>query len=165
MIVIVMGLPGSGKSYFASRLATMLAAEYINSDKVRKELGAMGRYSLKDRLLVYHKMATTAERFLVEGRDVVVDATFHLSVMRSIFLNEAEKLKVRIQFILVWAKEGLIHERLKVSRADSEADFSVYMKIRDQFEKLTASHLELESTRDNVAAMLSKGMNYIKEHE
>ncbi|HUZ58418.1 MAG TPA: AAA family ATPase [Hanamia sp.] len=37
MIVIVFGLPGSDKSYFASRLAKMIHAGHVNSDKVRKE--------------------------------------------------------------------------------------------------------------------------------
>jgi len=35
MIIVVTGLPGSGKSYFAQQLAPLMDAEYINSDKVR----------------------------------------------------------------------------------------------------------------------------------
>jgi len=35
MIIIVFGLPGSGKSYFASKLAERINARYINSDVIR----------------------------------------------------------------------------------------------------------------------------------
>ncbi|SFP80598.1 hypothetical protein SAMN05444277_10244 [Parafilimonas terrae] len=34
MIVIIAGLPGSGKSYFAGRIAQMLSVAYINNDKI-----------------------------------------------------------------------------------------------------------------------------------
>ena len=33
MIIIVLGLPGSGKTYFASRFAKLIHADYINSDR------------------------------------------------------------------------------------------------------------------------------------
>ena len=52
MIVIVMGLPGSGKSYFASRLAAAIHATYISSDKVRKILIARRTYLEKEKELV-----------------------------------------------------------------------------------------------------------------
>lgn len=36
MIFIVFGLPGSGKSYFASHLAEMKNAQYINFDRLER---------------------------------------------------------------------------------------------------------------------------------
>lgn len=38
MIVIVLGLPGSGKSYFAARFAELIHADHVNSDRVRKSM-------------------------------------------------------------------------------------------------------------------------------
>lgn len=166
MIIVVLGLPGSGKSYFASRLAARLRAEYINSDKVRKSMGSQGRYSLKDKLAVYTEMVKMTDRLLDENKVVVVDATFHLQSMRNLFLKEASKRLARIWFIHVKANEALIHDRLNKPRADSEADFKVYQDIRDQFQELTNHHLELESTNDNITSMLNKAIEYIKSaHE
>jgi predicted kinase len=56
MIVIVFGLPGSGKSFFASRLAKMINADYINSDMIRKEMFASSTYSEKEKAAVYNVM-------------------------------------------------------------------------------------------------------------
>jgi len=166
MIIIVLGLPGSGKSYFASRLATRVGAEYINSDKVRKAMGALGRYSLQEKLAVYTEMAIITGKFLGENKNVVVDATFHDHSMRNIFLKAAAKRSAAICFIQVKASEVLIHERLKKPRADSEADFKVYQDIRDKFQDLTMHHLRLESTNDNISLMLNKAMDYIENvHE
>ena len=35
--ILVMGLPGSGKSYLSKLLAPMLKAVWLNADKVRKQ--------------------------------------------------------------------------------------------------------------------------------
>jgi predicted kinase len=56
MIIIVMGLPGSGKSYFAQRLAITINADYISSDRVRKTMMSSRTYSTKEKLLVYDEM-------------------------------------------------------------------------------------------------------------
>ena len=55
MIVIVFGLPGSGKSYFASRFAKVINAGYINSDMIRKEIFEKREYSDQEKKAVYDK--------------------------------------------------------------------------------------------------------------
>ena len=64
MMIIVSGLPGSGKSYFASRLARKFEATYINSDLMRKKIEAQGRYAFDDKLNVYEEMASRAGKNL-----------------------------------------------------------------------------------------------------
>jgi predicted kinase len=160
-IIVVTGLPGSGKSYFARRLAVRLDAKHINSDAVRKALGASGRYSFEDKLVVYTQMAKITERFLDEHKDVVVDATFYHPAMRDIFLTIAQLRNIDICFIQITAKESLIEERLKKPREDSEADFQVYKNIRDQLQQMTNPHLNLESTNDNIESMLDEAIAYI----
>ena len=36
-IILIMGLPGSGKTTLADELATLLTAKRLNADEVRKE--------------------------------------------------------------------------------------------------------------------------------
>ena len=38
MKILIMGLPGSGKTTLASKLAPLLKAKWLNADKVRKEV-------------------------------------------------------------------------------------------------------------------------------
>ena len=35
--ILIMGLPGSGKTYLAQRLVPLLKANWLNNDKVREE--------------------------------------------------------------------------------------------------------------------------------
>lgn len=164
MVVIVFGLPGTGKSYFASRFAKMINAEYINSDLVRKEIFEERTYSDREKETVYHQMMERMRNALNQNRKVVLDATFYKNDTRRPFIDEMQG-KGRIFFIEVQADENIIRKRLRRSRQDSEADFGVYKLIRKQWEPLDEPHLVLESTDDNMAIMLQKAVEYMDKKD
>jgi predicted kinase len=164
MVVIVSGLPGSGKSFFAEKLAKILDAEYLNSDKVRHELHAAGKYSFRDKLIVYKQMAADTARLLGENKSVVVDATFYHHTMRELFLQIAKCYHCPIHVIEVTADENKIRQRLMHPRKYSEADFGVYEKVRDEFDPIAMPHLVLDSTNDDIGSMLTTALDYI-DHE
>jgi predicted kinase len=160
MIIIAFGLPGSGKSYFASQLAGMIHAEYINSDKLRKTMFDTSTYSKKEKLAVYNEMISRIGEALKQHKNLVLDATFYKNDIREKFLNKAEN-NDDIIFIEIRAEEHLIRERLKRPREYSEADFKVYKKIKNQWEPLKAKHLILQSTNSNIRDMLKKTADYL----
>lgn len=160
MVVLVLGLPGSGKSYFGSRLAEMIHADYVNSDRLRKELFSKRTYSDLEKTKVYNAMLGKMEMALAKKKNVVVDATFHKKETRELFKRKGE---VRIYFIKVWADKNITIERLKKSRPYSEADFEVYQMIRKQWEPLKEPCLVLESTNENIDDMLQKAVQYLKD--
>jgi predicted kinase len=162
MIIIVLGLPGSGKSFFASRLAERLEALYISSDKVRIAMKARGKYKLEDKLLVYHEMVKKADQTLKQKKNVVVDGSFYHHKMRNLFTSLAEVHHTPIRFIEITAREEIITERLKKRRNESEADVEVYQLLKKQFEPLDTPHLEIKSDRDTIDEMLSEALNYLK---
>lgn len=161
MIVLVFGLPGSGKSYFASRLAKMIHADYINSDKARKEMFEKRVYSEKEKKAVYNAMLQQLKEAIGQNRNVVLDATFHKKETRRIFV-EAAPGKKKISFIEVQADENIIKERLKKPRQYSEADLEVYNLIKHQNEPLNEPHLILMSTNENIDEMLQEASEYLK---
>jgi predicted kinase len=160
MIVIVFGLPGSGKSYFASRLAKLINGGYVNSDQLRKEMFKNRTYSEQEKAAVYKAMLEKMKEAIQQNRNLVVDATFHKSKTRKPFIEET-KGKESIFFIEVRADESIIRERLKKDRPDSEADFEVYKFIKQQYEPLNTEHLFLESTNENIDSMLQKAAAYL----
>ena len=161
MVIIVMGLPGSGKSYFASRLATVMDADYINSDSIRKTMITQRTYSIKEKLLVYNKMLALMKLAVKQKKDIVLDGTFYKHSIRKKFIDEAGNATCLI-FIEVKAVESLIRERLKQTRADSEADFKVYKIIQAQWEPVQEKHLILQSMNDNVNDMLHIAIDYLR---
>ncbi|MEO6285360.1 MAG: ATP-binding protein [Dyadobacter sp.] len=166
MIVIVSGLPGSGKSFFASRLAAVTNALYFNSDKIRAERDAKGKYSFKDRLSIYLYIADQTGKAVDKGQHVVVDATFYHHAMRDLFIELAAMHQTPIFMILVEADEALIRERLSKPREFSEADFGVYESLKEQFEKIDMPCLRLKSGTDNIEDMIKQAKEYIsKAHD
>ena len=161
MVIIVFGLPGSGKSYFASRLSQLMSAHYINSDRVRKKLFKKSVYSKEEKESIYNHMLEATKEFVKNGKHVVLDATFHKSETREPFI-ESMKGKGGIQFIEVEANENIIRERLKKKRPYSEADFEIYKKIRQHYEPLEEPHLVLQSTDNDIENMLQKASFYLK---
>lgn len=164
VLLIVFGLPGSGKSFFALQLAHLLKAKYINSDIVRMGALVKRTYSENEKRIVYNNMMSKMLIFLRRNENVVLDATFYKDEIRSAFLNKAEG-KAKILFIEVKADESLIRERLTKPRSDSEADFEVYKKIKKQWEPLQNDHLILHSTNNNVIDMLQKASTYYKQYD
>ncbi|HET9746773.1 MAG TPA: AAA family ATPase [Chitinophagaceae bacterium] len=162
IVIIVFGLPGTGKTYFASKLAEQINAEYINSDRLRKELFPKRTYSDKEKEIVYKEMLEKTKRSIDENRDVVLDATFYKNDVRKMLIKEI-KNKSEIFFIEIVADENMVRRRLQMERPHSEADFNVYKLIQRQWEPLNEPHLVLNSTGDNIYHMLQKTMDHLQK--
>jgi predicted kinase len=163
MMIIVSGLPGSGKTYFASKLSKELGASYISSDLTRKDMDAQGRYAFEDKLNVYEEMAHRAGEEVRAGKQVVIDATFYRKEMRELFFTLARLLHQKIALIEIVADEQIVLARLSQPRAESEADFAVYKMVKSQYELMDIEHLVIESKTDNIKDMLTKGTEYISK--
>jgi predicted kinase len=158
MVTIVFGLPGSGKSYFASRLAERISARYISSDRVRMEMLPVRTYSEEEKMLVYKEMLNRVREAEIRNMDVVLDATFYKDAIRKQF---PEGIKSPIRWIEITADERTVHRRLQRSRETSEADYKAYLKIREQWEPLVDDHLVLHSDDNNIEAMLKTAVHYL----
>jgi predicted kinase len=161
VIVIVFGLPGSGKSYFATRLATALQARYISSDALRMRMFPVRTYSDEEKTQVYEAMLSIMQASLARGEAVVLDATFAKAAWRGMVEKTAAASGRRIIYIEVIAREALIRERLQVFRSTSEADYSVYEQLKSGLEPLLEEHLVLTSSDDNIDSMLAQAKAHI----
>lgn len=134
MLLLISGLPGSGKSTLARAYAARFGGVHINSDLLRAELQLRGHYAPGDKERVYAAMLARARTVLEKGGDAVVDSTFYRQSIRAPFEQVAREMGVPVFRVEVKAREETIRLRLQTPRADSEADFAVYEKIRDQYE-------------------------------
>jgi predicted kinase len=161
MIVIVFGLPGTGKSYLAYRLAAKIDAVYFKSDRIRKEMLNKRTYSVTEKLSVYNEMLYRLIDAVKKNKNVVADATFSRRDTREKFITKSAGTE-NIRFVEVIADESLIRERLKETREDTEADFEVYKNVRQEWEPMEEPHLVLESTNNNIEEMLQKALAYLQ---
>lgn len=162
MLIGVCGLPGSGKSYFASRLAKQLEATYLSSDALRKELVSEPRYSYNEKERVYENLLAQASTHLRDGGTVVLDATFHTAARRHRVTQLGAESGATLRWIEVFATKPVLRTRLAADRPDSDADYAVYEKIRQESEPMTEEHIGLESTQSNLTEMLDQALGYLR---
>jgi predicted kinase len=159
MLVVVLGLPGTGKTTFAQALALALGARHFNTDIIRDELGMRGQYSETDKQRVYQMMESGAVQALKDNLSVVVDGTFYLPPLRQSIQQIGQRHRIPVFWILVQAPEDLVKKRLSKKRAYSEADYEVYLKIKTSWAPLEYKHLALES--EDLEAMVEKALSYL----
>lgn len=162
MLILFTGLPGSGKTTLARAFAARMNAVHLNSDTLRQEMGLQGKYAAADKEKVYEALLKKTEETLQSGKTVVVDSTFYKESVRAPFRRIAASLHLPLHWIEVTAPEAVIRERLQHPRPDSEADFTVYQKIRDAYEPLAEPHLTLhsdEATPEQLAVLADDYIN------
>lgn len=147
MLIIVCGLPGTGKSTLARELAARFSAVHVSSDIIRKEMAARPSYRPEEKAKVYDELVERISSLLAEGKSVVADATFYRRSLRGKLVEEAAKAGAEAHFVLCTLDEAEIRRRLIAppeERGQSDADFSVYLRVKASFEPLRAKHLTLD---------------------
>lgn len=163
MLTLITGLPGSGKTTLAKAWATHAGALHLNSDVLRREMDLMGHYRPEDKKKVYAALQERTRAALLEGRNVVVDSTFYRESLREPFRRLAAECNAALYWVEIRAQERTIHERLQKPRPDSEADFGVYEKIRDEYEPIPEQHLVLWSDQSSLDEMTSAIQAYVNQ--
>jgi aminoglycoside phosphotransferase family enzyme/predicted kinase len=148
-LVLIGGLPGTGKSTLARGLAEQAGFHLVRSDLVRKELAGLpagqparsgfgeGIYDPKWTERTYAECLGRTERLLFEGKRVVVDASFGEERRRREFLDLASRLAVPAVFFLCQADTKVIRLRLERRRGDaSDADWTIHQKAAEQWEEI-----------------------------
>lgn len=149
-LILMCGLPASGKSHVARSLESPLGARILRSDVIRKELAGMsptdrgrsgdesGLYSHDMTERTYAEMLSRATQELERGKSVICDATFPVSLFRAPFMRIADEHHARAFLIETTAPESAVKERMADRASDaaeaSDADWSVYLHARERFE-------------------------------
>jgi predicted kinase len=162
MLILVVGLPGTGKTTFAEKLAKEINGIHINSDKIRIEIGKQGEYDSTSKAAVYKALQEKAEEILKQQKHIVVDATLYKNILREPFTELAVQYKTPIMWIELKADEKVVRDRVEVKRKYSEANFEVYQKIKAAYEPLGIDHLVLWSDRLEITEMIKKAKDYLR---
>ena len=83
-IILIMGLPGSGKTTLASELVPLLKAKWLNADEVRKEANDWD-FSAEGRTRQAKRMWSKAQEYKNQGCHVVADFVCPTPAARALF--------------------------------------------------------------------------------
>ncbi len=163
MLVIICGLPGTGKTTLAREVAKHIPAVHISSDAIRMMLLRKRTYSEKEKEGVYKAMFKKAEELITGGRSVVLDATFYKKMLREKARAIADKTKSKFFLVECTTPESVLRERMfarKRGESESEADFEVYKKIKEIFEPIEDEHLIVDTSQP-IERQVRLVMNYL----
>ncbi len=147
-LVLLAGLPATGKTFLAERLVRPLRAAVFHSDERRKRLAGLaegtsaraewgqGLYTHEARQRTYRSLLEDALQALRSGRSAVVDATFSRREFRQPFVDAATRLGIPYCIVHVSAPEEVVRARMlaRGSAGASDADFGIYLRERAAFE-------------------------------
>jgi predicted kinase len=117
MLVAVSGLPGTGKTAVATRVASQLAAVHLSIDAIEEAmLGAGLAPGWETGVAAYEATRAAAEQNLVLGRTVVVDAVNDSDAARQTWRGAAERTDVALRFVVLDCPDAAEHRRRLESR-------------------------------------------------
>jgi aminoglycoside phosphotransferase family enzyme/predicted kinase len=172
-LLLVMGLPGTGKSTLARGLAAEGFA-WVRSDAVRKQLAGLPTEAPADASVytpawterTYAVCRELAEARLAEGERVVVDANFKADSQRAPLVELAASLGVPAQILVCVADDATVRERLAKRTGDaSDADVAVYEQARAAWEPLRPEHAAIAAEIDSSGAreeVLQRALNHLR---
>lgn len=158
-LVVMMGLPGVGKTYVARRLAERVDAYHFLSDSIRKQLlgipvgqhraGAYGQGIYKGDIgrKTYDEMLRRARVLLSAGLGVIADATFLNDDSRKRAREAAAKAGAPVLFVFADCPERTVRSRLlrRVGEYSfSDATVDVYRAMKSRYFGPQASSFRLQ---------------------
>ncbi len=100
ILVLLYGLPGSGKTAFARQISDELAVAHVQGDRIRAELFENPTYSKEENHIVASLMTYMATEFLKAGVSVIFDTNAMRAAHRRALRNVAQKIGA--DTVLVW---------------------------------------------------------------
>lgn len=150
--IVVSGLPGTGKSYFCGKLKERLSFLVLASDVLRKALFSAPSYSRQESSHLFQTIHILIERLLKRGVPIILDATNLSERYRERLYSIADHLDAKLILVWVEAPPQIVHERIKNrledSEAKSDADWSVYQRMKPTVQKICRNHYVVDTSRD-----------------
>lgn len=151
-LILVGGLPGTGKSTVARRVAQAAGVRMIRSDEVRKDLAGLDKHESTRSAIgtgiytptwtedTYAECLRQTERLLFEGGRVIVDATFTFERHRRLFLDSARRWGVPAVWLRCECDAATARNRMAQRTGDvSDADWEVYCEAAARWEATSPS--------------------------
>ena len=152
-LLIMVGLPGAGKSYIVDNLQQFLKCTVIRTDQIRRYVRQQPTYTPAEMTYIYEICYGLVDERLGEGQRVVFDGSNYLASRRRRLLEIAAYHRSAVAVCHVQASEAATRKRLRKRiqgdgrTADmSDAGWSVYQWMVEAQEPVAVPHLRLDTT-------------------
>ncbi len=153
-LIIISGLPGTGKSFFSKKLAGRVPSAILETDALRKVLFPSPRYTAGESYRLFRACYFLVEELLRQGIGVIFDGTNLVERHRERLYRIADELGVKVAIVQVEAPPELVRQRLEEralrgpSDLGSDADWTVYEKMRRTVQRIRRNHFVVDTSQD-----------------
>jgi aminoglycoside phosphotransferase family enzyme/predicted kinase len=148
-LIVMIGLPGVGKTHFARELAKRINAYHLRSDIIRKELLKIrlsdhhdtgygkGIYTGNISARTYDEMYNRARIYLAQGKNCILDATFSLVKGRKAAAKIAKEFKTQFLMVYCHCPDKIVFKRMAKRKQEfdfSDANPKVYKAMKKNFD-------------------------------
>lgn len=152
-LVVVSGLPGTGKSYFCQRLVQRLPFLIMETDALRRRLFSRPSYQARESQRLFAAVHQLLETLLEQGIPVILDATNLSEYYRRHLYHIADSRQARLILVWVEAPTEVVAERLArraqgEAEGNSEADWAVYQRMKPRAQRIRRPHFAVDTSRD-----------------
>jgi predicted kinase len=168
MLVIMAGLPATGKSTLARAVADTTGAIVLDKDRIRAALfpAELIEYSREQDDFVVRVMLKVAGWIVRRdaSRIVIVDGRpFAKKYQLDQVIAFAEWIKTPWRIVECTCGEDLARERLReVTHVAADRDFDLYLRVKDEWEEITRPKLLLD-TLVPVEELAPRAVAYIRD--
>ena len=154
IMVVISGLPGSGKSYFSRMLRAQVPLVVLESDALRQILFPSPSYTNDENTRLFSACHSLIFDLLKRGSSILFDATNLIEGHRESLYHIAEILEVKLVLVQVHAPPDIVYQRLTVRSEktdpedNSSADWEVYRRMRSKAEPIHRDHFVVDTSKD-----------------
>ena len=154
VLIVLAGLPGTGKSHFARRLLERLSFLVLETDRLRKVLVPSPRYTPGEHRRLFDSCHLLTEEYLNKGYPVLFDATNLTGRFRAPFFRIADSLGKPMAIVEVTAPREVVRRRLRSREAgldrdtNSDAGWLIYCRMAPAWEPIDQKHYTVDSSSD-----------------
>ena len=163
-LVLMAGVPGSGKSTFARRLAGATGATVLESDALRQLLFGGPTHQAAESRALFSAIFVAASMLLRDGYSVIIDATNLKRSDRRPAHELASATGARLVILETKAPEAGVLERLVRRSAGLECDdhslagVAVYRHMADEALPIIEEHREIDTSDERAADAALAGL-------
>jgi predicted kinase len=166
-LIVLSGLPGSGKSMVAAGLSRTLSIPLFSVDPIEAAMWRGGLAKDQTGIAAYEVAIALADEHLRLGHSVIVDAVNPIEAPRAAWRSLAAKHRADMKIIECVCADEAVHRQRIEARVRNiagmpEVTWDRVQRRRAEYEAWTDARLTLDTSAKSADQLLAEALNYVR---